>query len=66
MYFAQLNIYDISITDIVALLLKHKCSVDSRTETGNTAIHAASFGNKAEIMNLVIDAGKMSCLFSKL
>ena len=45
---------------IVELLLNQNVKLDLVTEYGDTALHGAVFGNKPEIMQMLIQAGECS------
>ena len=45
---------------IVELLLNQNVELNLVTEYGDTALHGAIFGNKSEIMEMLIEAGQSS------
>ena len=46
------------ISAIVELLLSHNPRIDSLTALGDTPLHGAMYGNRPEIVKMILDAGE--------
>ena len=46
------------LTDIVKLLLEAKANIDVQTETGDFPLHGAVFGNKPQVIEMLLKAGE--------
>ena len=48
------------ISAIVELLLSHNPRIDSLTALGDTPLHGAMYGNRPEIVKMILDAGEIA------